>query len=298
MQKKNNDIVVQILGGLGNQLFQYALGRALAERTGGTLKLDITGFKNYEFHSYSLAPFNIEKAYASEEEVGAFAQHRARTGILGRLLNPLFADPKVYVQERSYSFTAAVLEHAPPCYLAGYWQSEKYFKSIEDIIRREFTLAVPLGEYAATMAKHIEASNEPVCLHVRRGDFANHPASSGFHGTCSLEYYQEAMGIIKKSITSPTFFVFSDDIEWAREHIHTGFPTEFVGQGPERNYEDLDLMTRCKHHILSNSTFGWWGAWLSKPAAGKITIAPQKWFAGKNYDLSDLMPEHWIKLKS
>jgi hypothetical protein len=298
MQKKSNDIIVNVIGGLGNQLFQYAVGRTLAERTGGVLKLDITEFKNYEFHSYSLQHFNIKKEYPTKEELREFVRYRPRGGRLGRLLNPLFADPTLYIQEPSYTFNASILELKPPCYLHGYWQSEKYFTSIEHIIRSEFTLATPLSDYAKGVAERIDASKEPVCLHVRRGDFAKHTTVSAFHGTCSLEYYEEAINIIKKTISTPTFFVFSDDIDWAREHIKTGFPTEFVGQGAERNYEDLELMKHCKHHILSNSTFGWWGAWLSKPQESKITIAPKKWFAGKNFDLSDLIPARWIQLQS
>lgn len=295
--KNNIDIVVQVIGGLGNQLFQYALGRTLAERTSGTLKLDITKFKNYEFHSCSLQHFNIQKTYATEKEIRTFAHYRPREGRIGRwLLNPLFANPTLYVKEPAYTFTPSILELKPPCYLHGYWQSEKYFKSIEQIIRKEFTLTTPLSEYATDMATRIDAAHEPVCLHVRRGDFAHHPSVSGFHGTCSLNYYEKAMDIIKASIPTPTFFVFSDDIEWAHEHIKTGFPTEFVGQGAEHNYEDLELIKHCKHHILSNSTFGWWGAWLSKPQTEQITIAPNKWFTGKNFDLSDLMPTHWLQL--
>jgi hypothetical protein len=288
-------VISKIIGGLGNQMFQYAFGRTIALRNNTELKLDTTEFPNYEFHLYTMNHLNILENYATNEEVASFIKHRPRKDKLGLILNPFFADRARFVEEPEFTFNPSNLEIKAPCYVQGYWQSEKYFLEIEDTIRKEFTLREPLDDYSQSIADKIESAKAPVFLHIRRGDFAYHPYMSKVMGICPPEYYDAAMGIIRQKVMDPTYFVFSDDIEWAREHMKTGFPTEFIGQGPEKNYFDLDLMRRCKHHILSNSTFGWWGAWLSDYSRSGITIAPTRW-TNKNFDTKDLIPEYWIKL--
>lgn len=286
---------MKVIGGLGNQMFQYALGRALAKKHSAQLVLDITDFKDYEFHAYSLEHFNIEKVYASEKEVAYFKKFEKKNGKAWIPYNMLFADPKKYVRERTYTFDPAVLDVEPSCYLDGYWQTEKYFLDVADAIRDEFRLITPLSDYSADMAAKIHAAPIAVSLHVRRGDFVKHAAVGAHHGICPPEYYEDAIKLCIERLGSPHFFVFSDDIEWARENIHTGCPTEFIGQGPDRNYEDLELMRQCTHHILSNSTFGWWGAWLSDIPGTSLNIAPKTWFK-KPTDISDLVPERWVIL--
>ena len=296
MKNENKIVIIKVIGGLGNQMFQYAYARQLALKNKADLKLDINDFKNYEFHSYSLSHFQIQENYATEEEANLYKKYKKRKGLAGKILNPLFANTKLYIEEPTYTVSKEMLSVTPPCYLEGYWQSEQYFADIEDLIRKEFTLKEKLSDYSQGVAERIRGALEPVSLHVRRGDFANHATVSKFHGTCPPEYYEETMRIINERVSNPTYFVFSDDIEWAKDNIKTGHPTEFIGQGPDKNYEDLELMRLCKHHILSNSTFGWWGAWLSNPRkSGGVTIAPTKWF-NKAFDTKDLIPEDWIKL--
>lgn len=296
MKPAKDEVIVKIIGGLGNQMFQYAYARQLALKTNAKLKLDINDFKNYEFHSYSLQHFRIQENYASEQEANFFKKYKKRKGWAGKLLNPFLANPRLYIDEPTYTVSKEMFEVTPPCYVEGYMQSEQYFQDIEEIIRREFTLKEPLSEYSQGVATRIQAASEPVSLHIRRGDFARHATVSKFHGICPPEYYEETIRRINEQIPNPTYFVFSDDIEWARENITTGHSTEFIGQGPDKNYEDLELMRLCKHHILSNSTFGWWGAWLSNPRhTGGVTIAPTKWF-NKAFDTKDLIPQDWIKL--
>lgn len=276
-------------------MFQYAFGRMLALRNNVPLKLDLTLFKTYEFHLYTMDHLNITAKAASEEEVAAFARYRPKPGRFGRRIwNPLFADEKKYVQEPRFTFSPEMMVVQSPCLVDGYWQSEKYFLEIEDIVRKEFTLRDPLSPYSLTIAEKITAAKHPVMLHVRRGDFAHHPQSMKVHGTVSPEYYSAAMNIIREKVSEPTYFVFSDEPEWARENIKTGFPTEFIGQGPDKNFEDLALMQLCEHYILANSTFGWWGSWLSKSYKTGITIAPTTWSI--KLDTKDLLPAHWTVL--
>ncbi len=288
-------LITKIQGGLGNQMFQYAFGRMLALRNHTDLKLDITLFRNYEFHLYTMDHLNIQTQVATDKEINHFRWYRPRNTRLGRrILNPLFADSKKYVVEPAFTFVPAMMDVQAPCMVDGYWQSEKYFLEIEDIIRKEFTLREPLGAYAQDVASRILAAPNAVMLHVRRGDFAHHEHMKKVHGTVSPQYYQAAMDIIKEKVPEPTYFVFSDEPEWARENIKTGYPTEFIGQGPDKNFEDLELMRLCKHHILANSTFGWWGSWLSDHYKTGITIAPKNW--NIKLDTRDLLPEHWTVL--
>jgi len=288
-------IITKIQGGLGNQMFQYAFGRMLARRNNTELKLDITLFRNYEFHLYTMDHLNIQNTIATDKEINHFRWYRPRNTRLGRrVLNPLFADATKYVVEPSFTFTSSMMDLQAPCMVDGYWQSEKYFLEIENEIRREFTLRDPLSNYSQDIADKITSAKNPVMLHVRRGDFAHHEHMKKVHGTVSPVYYQAAMDIIKGKVSEPTYFVFSDEPEWARENIKTDFPTEFIGQGPDKNFEDLELMRLCKHHILANSTFGWWGSWLSEHYRSGITIAPKHW--NIKLDTKDLLPEHWTVL--
>lgn len=287
-------VIVKIAGGLGNQMFQYAFGKTIALRNNTALKLDISIFEHYEFHEYMLNHLQIEENYATAEEVKMFAKHQTRKGRFGKLLNPFFADRTKYVEEPKYTFVPEMLNLKNPCYLDGYWQSEKYFKEIESIIRKEFRLRTPLSDYSRDVAERIVNEHNAIALHIRRGDIAHHPRFKIIHGVRPLAYYDAAIDEIRRRTSSPSFFVFSDDIEWARENIKTGSPTEFIGQGPKKNYEDLELMRLCRHHILSNSTFGWWGSWLSDFSQTGITIAPKQW--NIKFDSKDLLLPHWIVL--
>jgi hypothetical protein len=289
-------VITKIQGGLGNQMFQYAFGRMLAKRNNTELKLDTTMFPTYKYHLYTMDNLHITAPVATEEEIAPFLQKRPRKGRRNFLYNALFADPKKYVEEPSFYFTPEMLELKEPCYVDGYWQSEKYFIEIEDIIRKEFSLHKPLNSYSLDIAEKIRASEHPVSLHVRRGDFAHVSQSIATHGTVSISYYEEALRVMKERVVQPAYFVFSDEPEWARENIKTDFPTEYIGQGPEVNYFDLELMKMCRHHILANSTFGWWGAWLSDSYRTGVTISPKRWNVKESLDTKDLLPEHWIKL--
>jgi hypothetical protein len=276
-------------------MFQYAFGRALAQRNNTELKLDITLFRDYEFHDYSLNRLNIIENVASDGEIASFAKHRTRKGKVGRILNLFLADKTRHIDEPAWTFNPELLGLKDPCYIDGYWQSEKYFLEIEDTIRKEFTLKKPLNEYSNGVAARILAAKNPVALHIRRGNFVNHPSISKAMGVCPPAYYEDAKKIIHERVEEPTYFIFSDDLEWTRENMKTNLPTEYIGQGPDADYMDIELMRLCKHHILSNSTFGWWGAWLSDHYRSGITIAPKRW-NNKNFDTKDLVPAHWVTL--
>lgn len=290
-------IITRLQGGMGNQMFQYAFGRALALRNKVSLGLDISflldrtpRLKGITFRNYMLDVFNIQGRVVAQSEIPV--QYRVSKGFFGIYINYIirkFLKPKGV--EKSTAFDSSIFDLGANAYLNGFWQSEKYFKNIEDIIRADFSLKIPLSDTVRTIAEKIQCC-DAVSIHVRRGDYVTTKNGRDVLGACSLEYYVEAISLIRKKVPNPTFFVFSDDIEWCREHIVTGDNTTFISG---QDYEDLTLMSMCKHNIIANSTFSWWGAWLNSNK-NKMVIAPQKWYNDLSYSSENLIPEDWIHL--
>lgn len=275
-------ITVKLQGGLGNQLFEYAAGRALAARSNTGLQLDIEWYKISPNRTYDLAAYAISGTVATQEDL-----RKTKRG-------PFGLKRAYLVKERSYSFDPHVLEAGPDAYLVGYLQSEKYFADIADTIRREFTLKTKAEGLNAELLKEIEAGTS-VSLHVRRGDYVTTRNGVANHGAASLEYYQRAVDLIATKVASPHFYVFSDDPAWTQENLKFDYPTTFVTHNGKAAQEDLRLMSACKHFIIANSTFSWWGAWLGANPEKKI-VAPERWFVDPKTDTSDLIPASWIRL--
>lgn len=289
-------VIVKLIGGLGNQLFQYALGRAISVKRNVTLKLDLSWFEAFTLRPYELKHFNVIENIASAGEVGRFGEtypnglvghaHRAAAAILPDYFR------YTAIVKTGFPFDPGVLEVRGNLYLDGYWQSEKYFKDVEDIIRKEFTVKYPPDEINARVARHISGV-ESVCLHVRRGDYVSDPATNEAHGVCPPEYYAAAVAALTKTVVDPHFFVFTDDPDWARDNLRLEHPITFVTHnGVARSYEDLRLMSLCHHFIVANSSFSWWGAWLSQYPAKRV-FAPRAWFRTDRYDTRDLIPDSW-----
>ncbi|MCK4744844.1 alpha-1,2-fucosyltransferase, partial [Candidatus Parcubacteria bacterium] len=198
----------------------------------------------------------------------------------------------VITKEQHSHFDSKILKLIGNIYLDGYWQSEKYFKNIENSIRKEFTLKNDLQLKAKKLLRKIK-NTESISIHIRRNDYISHKPANQYHGVCHLSYYKKAINVIIKKIDDPHFFVFSDDIDWCKKNLKIKFPTIFV-EG-NKDYEDLILMSKCKHNIIANSTFSWWGAWLNNNP-NKIVIAPKKWFRKKSINTKDLIPKTWIKI--
>lgn len=284
-------VIARLIGGLGNQLFQYAAARRISLRSGLPLKLDLGGFESYALRTYRLGAFRIAATRAASDEVLAL-----RGPALGPVLERLpLPRRRTHVKERHFHFDSRILAIRGPAYLAGYWQSERYFADVAENIRAEITVdAAPAGDNAETL-RAIE-SGESVCVHVRRGDYVTNKRAQRRHGACSLEYYGEAVAGIRERVERPHYFVFSDDPAWARANLSFDGPVRFVDHnGPDHDFEDLRLMSRCRHHIIANSTFSWWGAWLAR-RAGQVVIAPKRWFASGKHDARDVYPEAWLKL--
>lgn len=293
-------VISRLIGGLGNQMFQYAAGRAAALRCGAALKLDLSGFDAYFKRRYELGTFPIQATVASDVDLARFGRsskdQSPRLDRVRRLLRVgARAGPWPTYRERHFHFDPAVTQLRAPVYLDGYWQSQKYFSDWAQVLRREFTPVAPLEPENAALAARIDAVNA-VSLHVRRGDYANEPTTHRYHGICSRDYYERAVEYIDNRVQAIHLFVFSDDQEWTRGNLRFGRPASFVDtNSADRGYRDMQLMARCRHHILANSSFSWWGAWLN-PSREKIVIAPRRWFDAGANDTRDLIPESWVRL--
>jgi len=291
-------VIVRLNGGLGNQMFEYAMGRALAHRRHTSLKLDFRDLNSDRKRCYSLGALNVNATPASTVDL-----FRVRVAMeLCRVLKrspPYYARPVVY--EQSFCFDPDALRAPRDCLLIGYWQSEKYFTEIETIIRREFTLRTEPSARSQEIARAIQASNSAF-LHIRRGDYLSDPKTNKAHGTCSMRYYANAVNYIGGAVHNPHFFVFSDEPRWVRENLKIGFSMTVVDHNhpgtslsPGREHEDLWLMALCRHAILANISFSWWGAWLNS-LHERIVIAPGQWFKSLKHDTRDLIPQDWIQM--
>lgn len=290
-------VIVRLAGGLGNQMFQYAAGRAVAHRNQTQLKLDISALERDAARSYRLHHFKIVESIATPDEV-------ARLTKKGRgLWNRISRRVERYLPTHKRSVFAQRFDHFDPdilrlrrsVYLVGYWQSEKYFKDIEHIIRQDFIFRHTPDDENQKLTRIIANTNS-VTLHIRRGDYVSNPRFFRKFGVCALEYYQIGVAKVAEKVQNPHFFVFSDDIDWTRDNLRLQYPLTFVAHNNvDKDYEDLRLMSLCKHHIIANSSFSWWGAWLCTNPE-KIVMAPKRWFKEPGRDTRDLIPDSWYRI--
>jgi hypothetical protein len=290
-------IITRLNGGLGNQMFQYSLGRNLSLKCHSDLYFDISLLEknppNITPRNYELNIFNIKAYIASSDllkRVPFLRKDAVCLGIRKRFTGePVFQ----YVKEKDPNFHDEILSLSDNVYLDGYWQSEKYFSEIVDIIRKEFSFVNPPSAINQELLEKIVGCNS-VSVHIRRGDYVSNPKNMEIHGVLEIDYYMQALKLIRKNVKDLHVFVFSDDLSWVRNNLKTDFPLHFIGHnGAEKDYEDLRLMSNCKHHIIANSSFSWWGAWLCKNS-DKIIYAPKKWFKTPDFDARNLIPDSWF----
>jgi hypothetical protein len=299
---------VSLIGGLGNQMFQYAAGKALAERHGVRLALDLSGFRDYALRPFLLDRLRVPEAVASPEQADAIpkaAENFVRAKWKGRFdrlfgmagLPKLATSPQEY-REPHFHYDPAFGALGPRTSLFGYFQSECYFCSIGAGLRDWFALREPFGAAAEDVLDRIEHSPLPISVHVRRGDYLN-PGTAEFHGILGELYYRQALDRLEAAIGQEAeLFVFSDDAPAAQQVLRFVPKSRLfhVRGDPERPWEDMALMARCRHHVIANSSFSWWGAWLNR-SPDKMVVAPRAWFAPaelKKLNTADLYPPGWI----
>ena len=290
-------IVVSMKGGLGNQLFQYAIGRRLSLARGCQLGLDLAWYDDPEVRlgttprKYELGQFNIAASRAAKSDVERIRSIGSRS-FRGRstLARAGILRPRGWIRERTpFRFDSFVAAAGDESYLDGYWQAARYFSDIDDVIRADLAFEQPATAETVRQLTQIEASTS-VGVHVRRGDYTT---SQSHHPLCSAAYYQRAMERLLSRVPDAKFFVFSDDPRWAADNIARIGPLEVVAHNDnESGYEDLRMFAACRHHVIANSTFSWWGAWLN-PRPGKIVIAPDRWLTSIATAATDLLPSGW-----
>jgi len=285
-------IIVNLKGGTGNQLFQYALGRHLALKNNDILKLEVEGLARANvvgdvYRPFNIEKLNIEKNIATTNEVRAMKYPH---GVFSKGMR--FLRFKLS-RDKNILFRPQVLDWTGDIFLDGYWQSPRYFDEIRDVLLQDLQLKDGFGPAAERYAGQIRSS-AAVSLHVRRGDYIKNPRVLKEFGVCSTEYYTAAMKTIEAAVPSPTYFVFSDDIAWVKEHLPVGSSAVFIEGTGITDVEELMLMSLCQHNIIANSSFSWWGAWLNQHD-DKIVVAPSPWFNTSTYD-PDLIPPTWTQL--
>lgn len=289
-------VIVELNGGLGNQLFQFAAGLSLSLHHRVSLKVNpasydkpdpITGTQR----TLDLTQFEVPVTIASESEIDNFLVQSQLAAWYEKILP--FHKRSVY-KEKDLTFDTEFFKSRSNLYLKGNRQSEKYFKPFEKeirsayIIKKEFTIRVN------DFAEQIRSTNS-VALHIRRGDYLT-PIATDVLGLIPLNYYQTAIDLLSKKIKIDHLYLFSDDINWLENNFSHAIPSTFVSNRHTKlPIEDFYLISQCKHQVIANSTFSWWAAWLN-PNPDKIVIAPKKWFNNAPYDTRDLIPDSWIKI--
>lgn len=287
-------IIAKLKGGLGNQMFQYAVGLAVVLKNNEELKLDATGYDDIRHvnsdtpRKYRLFAFNISGSLATVEEV---IRYRNPFGIFSRglrffnqrILKNYYPDYHPDLFNRKYK------------YIEGYFQSEKNFIDIKDRVIEEFTLKKEFESEEFLQERNKINKTKSVSIHIRRGDYVNDKTTNNYFGTCSKEYYKKAIKIMKSKIDSPVFYFFSDDIEWVKKEFGEQENFHFTSNPKLQDYEELILMSLCAHNIIANSSFSWWGAYLNQNE-NKIVIAPKKWVAVEPDPHPSIIPDSWIRL--
>lgn len=288
-------IIVKLSGGLGNQMFQYSFALNLATKNSEKLKIDATVYKNNCNGSndtprgFDLDKFNISSPLANSNEIKKI---KYPLGLFSKVNR--FLQQKIL---RTYHLDVYSLNNKlkKDTYLDGYFQSEKNFTENSSLVRKEFSIKKEfLSEHVQEISTKINQC-ESISIHIRRGDYAQDEKTNKYHGLCSLSYYEGAISLITSKVKNPHFFIFSDDLEWVKKNLPINHPHTFVSDGVLIPQQEMYLMSKCKHNIIANSTFSWWGAWLNENP-DKIVIAPKKWVNIEPNPHPNIIPETWITI--
>lgn len=275
-------IITHIIGGLGNQMFQYAFGRALALRHEQPLRVDIDTFRYVKQHQGFLLDklFNVQIQPVSRRELAevlGLAWYFLPQKYIGRAGFP--KGPNFYFQDIELKPNLELQRICQPAYLKGWWQSQNFFASYSEQIAEDFRFALALDDRNKLIAEEMRSCHS-LSIHIRRGDYVSTPEALACYAVCDVGYYTRAIDLIAARCSIDKVYVFSDDLEWARRHVLVPFPCEYIAHNSAINsHLDLQLMTYCRSHIIANSSFSWWGAWLSNAwgHGDGLVVAPKRW---------------------
>lgn len=286
-------ILIQVSGGLGNQMFQYALFLKL-KSLGKSVKLDLSYYKQINCNrnlELEIFPISLREDEATQNELQMVGREKIKDKLLRYItLGKYSGQFKIY-RDKIGIYQPDIFE-MDNVYLEGYWQNEQYFNDIEFIIRKTFVFSEDLDYSNRHLLENMRKENS-VSIHVRRGDYID-IANQGVYGEiCTKGYYKNAIDYINKNVEEPHYYLFSDDIDWVRGNLYQEGMTIVANNRNGASYKDMFLMSQCKHHIIANSTFSWWGAWLSE-SEKNIVVAPVRWF--QNHETTDIICKRWVQV--
>lgn len=291
-------IITRLKGGLGNQMFQYAAGYSLSRENNSKLLVD-GSFLYESANDNTITPRQFElNSFGIEDDNLKYGRvNRIRKIIKSRLYQAVQSRsrflPWKYFHEKQFSYDPDFFKLTGNVYLEGYWQSEKYFIKYREELRAKFQSILPLSEKSEALINYLR-KNFTVSVHIRRGDLISNPGAAAYHGICDDEYYLNALQQLRSRHPFIKVIVFSDEPEYVREKMQFLEPEVIVDWNGNRGSEDLQLMKHCSHHIIANSSFSWWGAWLN-PSGDKEVFAPRRWFLNDTYTGS-LIPAEWKRI--
>ena len=287
-------LVVRFHHGLGNQLFQYSAGRALSVRSGLPLFFDRSSYA-WGDRSFDLHQLNV-KGRTLPFLIGRLLNGTPREPTRKRLLHriPPILARQIIDREQGFEDHLQSVSRVRPTYLSGFWQSQRYFAELRPALLNELKPIAPLSDGARQLINEIEQS-DAIAIHIRRGDLLN-PIYNATVGTLTAAYYRDALSRLLSRVPHAKAYIFSDDVEWAAANVPKDCPVTIVSGTMTRTaVEDLTVMSRCNHFIIANSTFSWWGAWLSD-RPGKSVIAPSRFFRIPQPWEKDMVPDTWERL--
>ncbi len=282
-------IVVRLRGGLGNQMFQYATAFALAQRHGREVQLDLRGYG-----PGTGQPHLLRWQVPARPTGPGHAWRYPRPALVLARRQRWFARLWRCHAETGLRFDPVLRQYPPPLHLDGYFQCERYFAEAREPLRAQFRPRSAPTSSTRGWVERITDADDSVAVHVRRGDYLG-PVHSALHGVCGASYYEAAASLVARRTGARRFFVFSDDLAWARAMLKLPGPTAHVEGHTQTPEWDLHLMSLCAHHVCANSSFSWWGAWLGGHPAQTV-VAPRRWFASPQLDAGDIVPARWLRL--
>jgi hypothetical protein len=296
-------LIVNLLGGLGNQMFQYAFGQALSARLQKPVKysvhqlLDRPADASHTFRNYELDIFNASINIATNSELQLFGLMPAtKVSALGYKVYRRIVKVRRFVEKNDFGYDESVFQQAGYVYYDGYWQNENYFKPYQELLRAQLQLRNPLSGDNLAIANHIKTAPVPVSLHVRRGDYISNANANRAHGICSPEYYEKAVELLQARLGAIQLFIFSDEPDWVQDNMNFEGPATYVSHNTGKaSAEDMRLMSLCQHNIIANSSFSWWGAWLNQNP-NKLVIAPKQWMQLTQGNHTSPVPATWLSL--
>jgi hypothetical protein len=288
--------ILKLSGGLGNQIFQYGAAKALANSLKSPLLIDLDWFDQTPSESTPrqemLSQLRIHTKFIHSNG-NPFSLPELQIPLPRQIIQKLKGKKLIYKEKKSFFYQESLFRQEAPIYLEGYWQSFKYLSPIRQILLNEIQPKQTLSQEARAYLDQINACENAIMLHIRRGDYVSQVTANQFHGVLPLAYYQKAL-LNLRDLIAPEVFVFSDDITWAKEHLSLGVKTTYIQDIPGEYavVEELHLMKHCQHHIIANSSLSWFGAWLCEKSGQKV-FAPKQWLIKESFPMDDLIPTSW-----